>query len=516
MLLSRDLLSDADVAQAYGELYGLRYLDLTRRRPSQPWVLSLPENASRKKQCVVFGEVGGQLVVAVADPVDPSVRAALHEYFDRPVQYVVSPRYQIAEIQDEFYGTARSRGARMVERAAPRMTTAEAPAAGLNIVEQIDSVVDEAVDRRASDIHVEPEPDRVRIRLRIDGRMIESRAFPREALSGIVSRIKVLSGLDITERRKPQDGRFTQRSFEQDIDVRVAVIPTVHGERVTMRLLNMDRSNVDLTKLGMEIETRQAFERLIRRPHGIILISGPTGSGKTTTLYAALQQINDIDRHIITIEDPVEYKIGGINQVQVDSEYGVTFASALRSILRHDPDVIMVGEVRDVETAHLALEASLTGHLVFATVHTNSAVGALTRLLDMGCEPFLVSSALVGVMAQRLVRRICANCKSPAVANARERELMGIPEQRGDVEIFRGAGCARCGRTGYFDRVGIYELVHLDAGLGELVMEKASTDRMQRFAEAHGAVTLKDDAVKKALHGMTTLEEAMRVTVAEV
>ncbi len=516
MLIFKDVLSDADVAQAYGELYGLRYLDLTRRRPSQPWVLSLPENVSRRKQCVVFGEVGGQLVVAVADPADASVRSALGEHFDRPVQYVVSPRYQIEEVHDEFYGTARSRGARVVERAIPLRATAEVSAAGLNVTEAVDSVVDEAVDRRASDIHVEPESDRVRVRLRIDVRMIESRAFPTEAHSGIVSRIKILSGMDITERRKPQDGRFTQRSFEQDIDVRVAVIPTVHGERVTMRLLNMDRSNVDLTKLGMEVETRQGFERLIQRPHGIILISGPTGSGKTTTMYAALQQINEIGKHIITVEDPVEYRIGGINQVQVDSEYGVTFASALRSILRHDPDVIMVGEVRDVETAHLALEASLTGHLVFATVHTNSAVGALTRLLDMGCEPFLVSSALIGVMAQRLVRRICTNCKQATVANATERELMGIPEERGDVEIFRGTGCARCSRTGYFDRVGIYELVTIDTGMGNLVMEKASTERLHTYAEEHGAIMLRQDAVKKAMHGQTTLEEAMRVTVSEV
>jgi type IV pilus assembly protein PilB len=516
MLLNRDIVSDADTAQAYADLYGLRYLDLTRRRPSTPWVLSLPENVARRKECITFGEVGGQLVIAVADPVDPSVRSTLAEHYDRAIQYVVSPRFQILDLHDEIYADARKKGARIVEAAPLARATAQVSATGLNIVEQIDSIVDEAVDRRASDIHIEPEVDRVRVRLRIDGRMIEARAYPLDAAAALISRVKVLCYLDITEKRKPQDGRFSQRSFEQEIDIRVAIIPTAKGERVTMRLLNMNRAGVDLAKLGMEPETRQSFERLIARPHGIVLISGPTGSGKTTTLYAALQQINSIDRHIITIEDPVEYQIAGINQVQVDAEYGVSFASALRSILRHDPDVIMVGEIRDEETAHLALEASLTGHLVFATLHTNSAVGAITRLLDMGCEPYLVSSAIIGVMAQRLVRRICSNCSKQYVANSTERELMEIPPARGDVEIYRGAGCARCSRSGYYDRVGIYEVVTFDPGLSALVMNKAPTEALYDHAVKQGATTLRGDAVVKALHGLTTLEEAMRVTVGEV
>ncbi len=515
MLLANDSLSDAEVAQAYAELHGLRYLDLTRRRPSVPWVLALPENVSRRKQCLVFGEVSNQLVVAAADPVDPSVRAALLEHFDRPTQFVVSPRFQILELQDEVYGDARAKGARMVELSPTARRTAQVSITGLNMVEQLDSIIDEAVDRRASDIHIEPEADRLRVRMRIDGRMIEARAFPLEAAPGMTSRVKVLTNLDITEKRKPQDGRFTQTSFEQEIDVRVAIIPTVNGERVTMRLLNMDRSQVSLERLGMGLETRQAFERLIRQPHGIILITGPTGSGKSTTMYAALQQINAIDRHIITIEDPVEYHMPGINQVQVDAEYGVTFAAALRSILRHDPDVIMVGEIRDEPTAHLALEASLTGHLVFATLHTNTAVGSLTRLLDMGCEPYLVSSALIGAMAQRLVRKICTNCKTAFEANATERKLLGVPEERDAVEIYRGAGCSRCARAGYYDRVGLYEFVPFDEGLSELVMEKASTERLQQHAITHGATTLRQDAMQKVLQGLTTLEEAMRVTVSE-
>ncbi len=515
MLLAQDVLSEADAAQAYADLNGLRFLDLARRQPAVGWVLSLPENVARRKQCLVFGEMSQELIVAVADPVDTSVRAALLEHYDRPLQFVVSPRFQIAALQDQIYGEARGKGARQVEKVPTTYVTTQVSATGLNIVEELDSIIDEAVDRRASDVHIEPEVDRLRVRLRIDGRMIEARAYPIEAAPAMISRVKVLAVLDITERRKPQDGRFTQKSFDQDVDVRVAVIPTVDGERVTLRLLNMSHMQTNSAKLGMEPEMAQAFERIIQRPDGIILICGPTGSGKSTTMYAALQQINSVHRHIITIEDPVEYRIPGVNQVQVDAEFGVTFPSALRSILRHDPDVIMVGEIRDEETAHLALEASLTGHLVFATIHTNSAAGALTRLLDMGCEPYLVSSAILCVVAQRLVRRICENCKTAFTAKETERQLLEVPVERESVEIYRGTGCSRCGRAGYYDRAGIFELLAFDSDLSELVMRTASTEEMHAHALSQGAATLRQDAMKKVLRGLTTLEEAMRVTTAD-
>ncbi len=515
VLQTNDLISEADVAQAYAEMNGLRFLDLTRRKPTRAWVLTLPENISRCKTCLVFGEVSGELVVAVADPVDPSVRTALATRFQRPLQFVVSPRYQIVEAINEVYGSARAQGARQAVIAPVSSSVATTSATGLNMVEELDSILDEAVDRRASDIHLEPEEDRLRVRLRIDGRMIEARAYPLDTMAAMISRVKVLSTLDITERRHPQDGRFSHTSFEQEIDIRVAVIPTARGERITLRLLSQDRSQLTLEHLGMGAELRQAFERMIRRPYGIILLTGPTGSGKTTTLYAALQQINSIDKHIITIEDPVEYKIPGVNQVAVDAEYGVSFAKALRSILRHDPDVIMVGEIRDEETAHLALEASLTGHLVFATLHTNSACGAVTRLLDMDCEPYLVASALIGVKAQRLVRRICVNCKRPFEPNETERNALDIPLDRTGVEIYRGTGCTRCLRSGYYDRVGIFEFVPFDPGLAKLVMEKANTEVLQSYAVNHGAITLRDDAITKVRDGLTTLEEALRVTRSE-
>ena len=516
VLQQNDLISEADVAQTLAESAGVRFLDLTRRTPTRAWALTLPENTARRKQCLVFGEVSGQLVIAVADPHDPTVRAALAERFQRPLQFVVSARYQILEAIDEIYGSARAQGARLTNFVPVSTPVPTTTGTGLNMAEQLDSIIDEAVDRRASDVHIEPEDDRLRVRLRIDGRLIEARAYPLDAAAPMISRIKVLCSLDITERRKPQDGRFSRKSFEQDIDIRVAVIPTARGERVGLRLLSTDRSRLTLETLGMGIEIRQAFERLIHRPHGIILLTGPTGSGKSTTLYAALQCINNVDKHIVTIEDPVEYHIGGVNQVAVNAEFGVSFAAALRSILRHDPDVIMVGEIRDQETAHLALEASLTGHLVFATLHTNSAVGAVTRLLDMGCEPYLVASSLVGVMAQRLVRKICTNCKRAYSPNETERRLMGIPVDRVGVEIYRGAGCSRCLRSGYYDRIGIFEFVPFDAGLSRLVMDKAATEQMQSYAAAHGAITLQDDAVAKVRDGLTTLEETLRVTRLEL
>ena len=512
VLQAHDIISELDVAHTFAELSGLRFLDLSRRKPARTWMLTLPENVARRKNCLVFGEVSGQLVVVVEDPVDPSVAAAISARFERPVQYVVSPRYQIIESIDQVYGSARTQGARQQPTTPVSSAVATASVADLNLVEEFDSIFDEAVDRRASDIHLEPEEGRLRVRLRVDGRMVEARAYPLDAAHALVSRIKVLASLDITERRKPQDGRFSHSSFDQKIDVRVAIIPVARGERVTLRLLSSDRARLSLEDLGMGTEVRQAFERLVHRPNGIVLATGPAGSGKTTTLYVALQGINTVDKHIITIEDPVEYQIPGINQVTVDEEYGVSCAYALRSILRHDPDVIMVGEIRDEETAHLALEASLTGHLVFATLHTSSAVGAVTRLIEMGCESYLVASAVIGVMAQRLVRRICPNCRRAYTPNRTERQIMGVPLDRRGVEVYRGAGCSRCQRTGYYDRIGVFEFVPFDTGLATLVMDRAMTEKLQEYAVDHGAITLRDDALSKVREGLTTLEEALRVT----
>lgn len=517
VFVARDLVSQEALAQAFAQTTDTKYLDLARRNIPEAWVRSLPENVARRKYCLPLGELKGQLIVAVADPADRTVINMLGSRFDKDIQLVVSPRYQIVEAQDRVYGQARARGAREADATPTAPSTAVTNITGMNMVEILDSVIDEAVDRRASDIHIEPEDDRLRVRMRIDGRMIESRAYPMDALSALVSRVKVLATLDITERRAPQDGRFEHTSFNQKIDIRVATIPTVTGERVTLRLLGVDsRVTEDFQSLGMDPDTERSFRKLIRRPHGIILMTGPTGSGKTTTLYTGLQEINTVDRNIVTIENPVEYHIKGINQIQVDPENGVTFAGALRSIVRHDPDVIMVGEIRDTETAHLAIEASLTGHLVFATLHTNSAVGAITRLVDMGCEPYLVASSLIGIMAQRLVRRICDNCKVASRPTPAEMELLGLSGQAAhDAQIYRGRGCARCMRTGYYERIGIYEHVPFNRGLAERITQKTTMDELHQYAIEHGARTLRMDAIDKVLQGLTTMEEALRITAAD-
>jgi type IV pilus assembly protein PilB len=511
ILLTHDWISDAAVAQVYAERSGVRFLDLTRRRPTRTWALTFPENLSRRHDCIIFGEVAGELIAALTDPFDPVVRGILQSRYQRPIQFVVSPRYQIREVIDEMY---RDTHAGKVRAGTERLPGAFSPQGDgeIDIVGQFNGILDEALDRRASDIHLEPEEGRFRVRYRIDGQMVEARAYPLAVALPMISRVKILAKLDITERRRPQDGRFSQSSFDQSVDVRVAIIPTARGERVTLRLLSQDRSRVDLETLGMDPRMHRVVESMIHRPHGILLLTGPTGCGKTTTLYVALQAINTVEQHIITVEDPVEYHIPGVNQVAVDAEYGVSFSHALRSILRHDPDVIMVGEIRDQETAHLALEASLTGHLVFATLHTNSAVGAVTRLLDMGCEPYLVANGLIGVMAQRLVRKVCTNCKQEYQATHPELKLMGVPEGE-SVRLFRGAGCSRCQRSGYYDRIGVFEFVAFDTGLAELVTSRASIDDMQRYAKAQGAILLRDDALAKVRAGLTSLEEAVRVTI---
>jgi len=385
-------------------------------------------------------------------------------------------------------------------------------AADATALETVNALLDEAAQRRSSDLHIEPTPAGIRIRMRIDGVLEQVHALPASSAASLVSRIKVMAHLNIAEKRAPQDGRFRHTVADTPFDVRVAVIPTILGERITLRLLGLDRSRQGLKSLGMSQSCRKVMTGLIHQPHGIILITGPTGSGKTTTLYAAISLINDVTKHIITIENPVEYSIEGVNQIQISSEARITFASALRSILRHDPDVIMVGEIRDQETAHLALEASLTGHLVFATLHTNSACGALTRLLDMGAEPYLVASGVMACLAQRLVRCICPDCKQTYQASKEEMTYCQLPETDKPTELTRGQGCSRCRGSGFFDRTGLFEIAMVSPALSQLVMRTAPTEDMQRLAVDEGMTTLRQDGIARARAGITSLAEVIRVT----
>ena len=388
-----------------------------------------------------------------------------------------------------------------------------ADAEDVSIIRFVNQVLKEAIDLRATDVHFEPFENELRVRYRVDG-VLQDAAVPsdiRRFQAAIVSRLKILSSLDIAEKRLPQDGRIKILVASKEIDVRVSVIPMLHGEAVVLRLLNRSTALLGLTQLGMSERDRGFFESIFELPHGIILVTGPTGSGKTTTLYAGLSMINDVERKIVTIEDPIEYHLRGINQIQISTKAGLTFALGLRSILRHDPDVILVGEIRDYETAEIAVQASLTGHLVFSTLHTNDAPGALTRLVDMGVEPYLVASSLEAVLAQRLVRLICAGCKEEISAAdvGRLRKEYGneLPET-----LFRGRGCRECQGTGYRGRTGVFEFMHITEDIRNLIIEKASSRRIRIVAAKQGMLSLREDGWRLVKEGITTVEEVIRVT----
>jgi general secretion pathway protein E len=378
------------------------------------------------------------------------------------------------------------------------------------IIRLINALLSEAVKENASDIHIEPFENRLSIRLRVDGVLREVLEPPRALAPVIVSRIKVMAKLDIAEKRLPQDGRIGLRLVGRAVDVRVSTLPSGHGERVVLRLLDKQAGRLELRHLGMAQEHYDAMERVINRPHGIVLVTGPTGSGKTTTLYSALMRLNDRTRNILTVEDPIEYYLDGIGQTQINTKVDMTFARGLRAILRQDPDVVMVGEIRDVETVQIAIQASLTGHLVFSTLHTNTAVGAITRLRDMGIEPFLLSSTLNGVLAQRLVRTLCPTCREPHIASASECRLMGV-SQEAPPTLYRPVGCPDCNHSGYKGRTGIYELIEIDDTLRGLIHDGASEQAMIRHARIE-QMGIRQDGLRRVLRGDTTLEEVLRVT----
>ncbi len=382
------------------------------------------------------------------------------------------------------------------------------------IIRLINALLTEAVKEGASDIHVEPFENDLLVRFRVDG-VLREVLKPQRALAPLlVSRIKVMAKLDIAEKRLPQDGRISLKVAGRPVDVRVSTLPSGHGERVVLRLLDKQAGRLDLAQLGMAAEPLADIDRLIHQPHGIILVTGPTGSGKTTTLYAALGRLNDKSRNIMTVEDPIEYFLDGIGQTQVNQKVDMSFARGLRAILRQDPDVVMVGEIRDLETVQIAIQASLTGHLVLSTLHTNTAVGAVTRLRDMGVEPFLLSSTLIGVLAQRLVRLLCPHCKEPRQANAVDCKLLGLPEEASPPTLYHPKGCPSCGHSGYRGRSGIYELVPVDDRLRNLIHDGAGEHEMESYARTLSP-SIRQDGVRRVLAGQTSLEEVLRVSRAE-
>ncbi|MBI4380693.1 MAG: type II secretion system ATPase GspE [candidate division NC10 bacterium] len=469
----------------------------------------------------------GVLTVAMTDPTDPYTVDDLRMSTGYAVSICLAKEREILEAIDQFYSDGHAtmekivKGYQEEEGGLPgddredvdhlRDLASEAP-----VIQLVNLLITRAVEARASDIHIEPFEDRLRIRYRVDGVLLDHESPPKRLQAAVISRVKIMAKMNIAERRLPQDGRIRLQIPGRDFDLRVSTIPTLYGESVVMRIL--DRSSLLLTlgELGFPDDVRLQFQRLIRKPHGMILVTGPTGSGKTTTLYTALSEINSADKKIITIEDPVEYQLRGVNQIHVKPKIGLTFANGLRSIVRQDPDVIMVGEIRDAETADIAIHSALTGHLVFSTLHTNDAPGAITRLLDMGIENYLVSSVLVAVLAQRLVRVICPECREPYQLDVAAVRKMGIKtELGGSFQVFRGKGCAECNFTGYHGRTGIYEFLTISEEIQRLILEKADSNLIRQKALVLGMKTLWEDGWRKVEQGVTTLEDLLRVTKEE-
>jgi general secretion pathway protein E len=509
-----------DVLRVVALQHGLTYLSRDELPSTVPVVKNLSPKYLRQYGVCPLSVDAGVLTVATSDPLNPVITDDLRQATGlQTIRFVVSPLEAITETIDRAYEGAATPLQRIVEgmdddRGADgdedinqlRDMAFEAP-----VVRLVNLLVENAISSRASDIHVEPFEDTLRIRYRIDGVLFDQESPPRRLQAAVTSRIKIMAEMNIAERRLPQDGRIRVTLQGRRVDIRVSTVPTVHGESIVMRLL--DRSSVfhPLEELGFSPETRGRFEALIKRPHGILLVTGPTGSGKTTTLYASLDKINSSDRKIITVEDPVEYQLKGVNQIPVRAKIGLTFATGLRHIVRQDPDVILVGEIRDLETAEIAIQAALTGHLVFSTLHTNDAPGAITRLEDMGVEPYLVSSVLEGVLAQRLVRRICDACRVPDTPSRADLEALGITTN-GRATLYRGQGCDECRGTGYRGRFGIYELFAITEEVRSLVLRRASTPEIRRHAVEAGMTTLRLDGWMKAREGLTTVDEVLRVT----
>ncbi|MDG2303773.1 MAG: type II secretion system ATPase GspE [Candidatus Binatia bacterium] len=520
-------LPDSATASALANRFGLEFRDTIEASQLDPALVArLPIQYARRAACLPLSQRDdGAVEIALADPRAAQIVDDLRALFQRPIVPVVVPGAAILDSINRAYDDAQGSAEAVMgdiqeggldevahELEEPRdLLDADDDAP---IIRLVNSLLFQAVKDRASDIHIEPFERDVTVRFRIDGILYDVLKPPRRYHPTIVARIKIMSGLDIAEKRLPQDGRLRFRVAGRDIDVRVSIVPTQFGERAVLRLLDRTGALLRLEDLGLLGTNLDDLERLIEKSHGILLVTGPTGSGKTTTLYAALARLNSSSRNIITIEDPIEYQLHGVGQIQVNPKIDLTFASGLRSILRQDPDVIMVGEIRDPETAEIAIQAALTGHLVFSTLHTNDSFGALSRLIDMGIEPFLVSSSLNGVMAQRLVRRVCPTCRVAETSTAETERELGIPT---GTEIFgEGPGCEDCKGTSYRGRSGIHELLPVDDDVRTLVMQRSDAAAIRKLATSRGMRTLRDDGAEKVTEGTTTVAEVLRVTQEDI
>jgi type IV pilus assembly protein PilB len=517
VLIRLGYITEEGIIETLGDQAGIPYVNLDNYIIDPKTVALIPESLARACQIMPLFRIANTLTIAMSDPLNVKAIDEARRKAGCEVDTAVSTEDQIRRSIDSYYGIASSIDSIVKEALEGDLKVTVEGLEGTGevdapIIRLVNLIIFQAVRDNASDIHIEPDEDRMRIRYRIDGILHETVAPPKHLQASLISRIKVMANMDIAESRAAQDGRFQITTEGRTIEFRISSFPTIYGENIVMRILDHSKSILNLEELGFAAETLNSFKELLKSPYGIILVTGPTGSGKTTTLYAALNAINSIDKNILTLEDPVEYRLQFIRQTQINPKAGVTFASGMRSMLRQDPDVIMVGEMRDVETSEMAFEAALTGHLVFSTLHTNDSAGALARLLHLGMEPFLVASSTVAVLAQRLVRTICPNCKTSYAPSA---DLISSFHLDGSKNLawYRGKGCKACRNTGYRGRSGIYELMIIDEHIRNLILENASNTVIRHAAQqSQGMKLLRHDGLRKAMAGITTLEEVNRIT----
>ncbi|MEW6303602.1 MAG: ATPase, T2SS/T4P/T4SS family [Verrucomicrobiota bacterium] len=528
LAVNKKLISGSAVAQAKAAQFGAEYIELGDMRLTDEVIQALPRNIAKRYKAIPIFVHPGSITVAISDPSDLDTIDGLHHYLKTEVEIKVATDEAIEAALNRYYGENQNAVGQMLTDITQgqidlsnvigvaaeedgAVVEADAP-----IIKLVNSIIMDAFKQRASDIHMEPLERRFRVRFRIDGVLLEVSSPPKKLQAAITSRLKIQSGMDIAERRIPQDGRIQINVGGKQIDLRVSCLPTNHGESIVMRILDKSGLKLGLSELGFMTDDQQTFERLIGLPDGILLVTGPTGSGKTTTLYSCLNYINRPDRKIITVEDPVEYQLAGINQVQVNEVVGLTFAAALRAMLRQAPNVIMLGEIRDLETATIAINASLTGHLVFSTLHTNDAPGAVSRLVDLGIKPFLVASSTRALMAQRLVRKICRKCAAPHTYSDGELYGLGLdPKNITGGNFMKGKGCPDCSKTGYRGRFGIFEIFVIDDEARKLIYDRVPSSVLRIRAREMGMRTLREDGARKVVSGLTTAEEVIRATVSD-
>lgn len=519
-LVDEGFVTEEAIARALSSQLGYEMVDLQNVAIPEDVLKLVPGNVLERYKVLPFEYAPDNmnvLHVAMADPMDMAAMDDITIITNLQVEPVVSTTRSIMLALDKYFGNVEVNSALEEytrEKESQMAEQEDMYSEDVNnspIVQLVKTMIEQAVRQRASDIHIEPMERQVRIRYRIDGALYEKVTYSIRLLPAMVARIKIIGGMDIAEKRKPQDGRITQIVDRQEFDIRVSILPTVYGEKVVMRLTSKNALTREKSQLGFKPKELKRFDHILQNPHGILLVTGPTGSGKSTTLYTALSELNREDVNIITVEDPVEANIDGINQVQVNNKADLTFASALRSILRQDPDIIMIGEIRDQETASIAVQASITGHLVVSTLHTNSAAGTITRLMDMGIEPYLIADSVVGVIAQRLVRRFCPACKRAKKADEEELELLGLAPDA-DVTIYEPCGCSKCDGTGFKGRIGVYEIMEITQPIKNIISKNGDAEAIKNKALEEGMNTLRMSATEYVLEGITSVNEMMKVS----